>query len=80
MEGNRRRKRDEQVKGEMTMNCPNCNKEWIAEIIWGYRGFDKEIEEQIERREIILGGCLVTDHDPKWMCNNCHHEWGQREE
>ena len=63
------------------MNCPNCNKEWIAEILWGLPGyFDKEMEEQIERKEITLGGCLVTDHDPKWKCNNCYYEWGCRDE
>ena len=63
------------------MRCPNCNKEWVAEIIWGFPGnFDKEMENQVERKEIILGGCLVTDHDPEWECNNCHHRWGQRDE
>ncbi len=66
---------------ESHLRCPNCNKEWISEIVWGFPGhYDKYLEEQIERKEIILGGCLVTDHDPKWECNNCYHRWGERDE
>lgn len=63
------------------MKCPNCGKSWIAEILWGLPGdYDKYLEEQIERKEIILGGCLVTDNDPKWKCNDCNHRWGERDE
>ena len=60
------------------MNCPECGKSWIAEIHWGYLDV-KVIEEKLEKKEIVLGGCIVTDHDPKWECNNCHHQWGERE-
>ena len=60
------------------MKCPNCNKKWIAEILWGLPEYKQELEEKLERKEIVLGGCLVTDHDPKWECNICHHKWGQR--
>ena len=62
------------------MNCPNCKKESIARILWGYPPNMKEIEEELEKKEIVLGGCLVTDHDPKWECNSCHHTWGERED
>jgi len=62
------------------LNCPNCNKESIAEILWGYVGDMRAIEEELEKKEIVLGGCIVTDHDPKWECNDCHHRWGQRDE
>ena len=60
------------------MNCPECNKKWVAEILWGYLDVEV-IEEKLEKKEIVLGGCIVTDHDPKWECNNCHHQWGERE-
>ena len=62
------------------MNCPNCNKEWIAEILWGYPADLDTLQEALEKKEIILGGCLVTNHDPRWECNDCHHKWGEREE
>jgi len=62
------------------LNCPNCNKEWIAEILWGYPADLDTLQEALEKKEIILGGCLVTNHDPRWECNDCHHKWGEREE
>ena len=62
------------------MKCPECNKTWIAEILWGYPADMKSLEEALEKKEIVLGGCLVTNHDPRWACNNCHHRWGEREE
>ena len=62
------------------MKCPNCNKEEIAEILWGYPEDVESIKEELDRKEIVLGGCLVTDHDPKWECNDCHYQWGERDD
>jgi len=55
------------------LNCPECGKSWIAEICWGYLDVEV-IEEKLEKKEIVLGGCYVTNHDPKWECNNCLHQ------
>ena len=30
-----------------------------------------ELFEAEERGEIILGGCCVSDNDPKYHCENC---------
>jgi len=62
------------------MKCPKCGKSWVAEIFWGYPANMDSMEEQLEKKEIVLGGCYVTDHDPKWVCNDCHHQWGERDE
>ena len=62
------------------MKCPNCSKLSIAEIFWGYPADVESMEESIEKKEIVLGGCCVTDNDPKWECNDCLHRWGTREE
>ena len=62
------------------MKCPQCGKSWIAEIFWGYPANMESIEEALERKEIILGGCLVTNNDPRWECNDCNHQWGERDE
>jgi len=62
------------------LNCPNCKKTWIAEILWGLPGDISAIEEELERKDLVLGGCIITDHDPKWECNDCHHKWGERED
>ncbi len=63
-----------------TKNCPECNKTWIAEILWGYPADIKSLEEALEKKEIVLGGCLVTNHDPTWECNDCNHRWGERDD
>ena len=62
------------------MNCPNCKSEKIALILWGYQNFDREMEKSVENKEIVLGGCIVSDHDPKWECIACYHRWGERDD
>ena len=32
------------------------------------------------KKEIVGGGCTISDHDPKWECNSCQHTWGERED
>ena len=61
------------------MNCPNCKKASVAEIFWGYPGNLSAIEAKLESKEMVLGGCIVSDHDPKWECNDCLFRWGERE-
>jgi hypothetical protein len=58
------------------ITCPNCNGENYAEILWGLCDVDEKLEQAIKKKEITLGGCLVTDHDPQWECNECHSQWG----
>ena len=62
------------------LNCPKCNGQQIALILWGYPKPNNELEKSLENKEIILGGCLVIDHDPKWECTLCYHRWGERDE
>jgi len=48
---------------------------------WGYPGGNIEAFEQaIKNKEIVPGGCLIGNDDPKWECNDCHHRWGTRDE
>ncbi len=60
------------------MNCPECNSSNVAEILWGYHDVDA-IKKGLDEKEIVLGGCLVSGHDPKWECNECHNRWGDAE-
>ena len=61
--------------------CPQCGKSSIALIFWGYPGGNIEAyEKAIENKEIVSGGCLIGNNDPKWECNDCLHRWGTREE
>ena len=61
------------------MNCPKCNSPNVAKIFWGYPGNLDSMKEELDKKEIVLGGCLVSDHDPKWECNECHNRWGNAE-
>ena len=38
------------------------------------------LEEELDKKEIVLGGCIVTGSDPKWECNECLTRWGQRDD
>jgi hypothetical protein len=73
---------DEEVQDmtEPDLRCSECNGKSVALIFWGYPADMRELEKEIEENEIVLGGCLVTDHDPKWECTDCHHRWGERED
>ncbi len=62
------------------MNCPNCKKESIAEILWGYYADTDVLKEGLEKKEIVLGGCMITEYDPRWECNACYHRCGERED
>jgi len=56
--------------------CPNCQSTNHAEILWGLIADMKAIEEELDKKEIVLGGCVVTGDDPKWECNECLTRWG----
>ena len=62
------------------MRCPECDSSSVAEILWGYLANCDKLKDALDKKEIVLGGCLVTENDPKWECNNCHHQWGKRED
>ena len=53
--------------------CPSCNGKNIAKILYGL--YDVRDFEELEQNKIVLGGCCVTGHDPKWECNNCGFRW-----
>jgi len=62
------------------LKCPKCDSSSVAEILWGYYTDVNSLEDALEKKEIVLGGCCVTDNDPKWECNECSHQWGERED
>jgi len=61
-------------------SCPSCKSTNTCPIFWGYPGGMEEISRLIDEEKISLGGCLVSDDDPVWHCNNCQNKWGKRSE
>ena len=55
--------------------CPKCGSRSAAGIIYGYPS--AETREIAERGEIVLGGCIIRESNPKWFCKNCGHNWGR---
>ena len=49
--------------------CPKCNNK-LTEIVYGMPS--SELFEAEERGEVILGGCCVSDDDPKYHCKKCN--------
>ena len=52
--------------------CPYCGSKNIAEYLYGYLDLDdEELEKQVENKEVILGGCIITDDNSSFHCNDC---------
>jgi hypothetical protein len=51
--------------------CPACGSKKIAEILYGKIAMTPEIEQQVQRGEVYLGGCIITGDDPRWKCLIC---------
>jgi len=51
--------------------CPQCGSWRVAEILYGMPSMDARLERDLEAERIVLGGCVVTDHDPTWQCADC---------
>ena len=56
-------------------SCPKCSSKNVAEIFWGMPNMTSEFEQALGSGKVTLGGCCVSDNDPKWECNKCGHRW-----
>ena len=65
---------------ESNPSCPSCNGKNVALIFWGYPGDMEWYLEAIAKKEIVGGGCTISDHDPKWECTDCYHRWGKSDD
>ena len=54
---------------EETTTCPTCGERGTP-IVYGYPSL--ELFEAASRREVVLGGCVVTGDDPTHECPNGH--------
>jgi len=58
--------------------CPDCSSATARPIVYGYPG--AALAQRAERGQLVLGGCLVTDNDPRWMCPSCRARFGHADE
>ena len=51
--------------------CPNCPSTEVWPILWGMPNGRPPPRH-------VVGGCYVTDDDPRWECQACQHRFGRR--
>jgi len=49
--------------------CSHCGGA-VVRIAYGYP--NANLMDAAERGEVILGGCIVDDGNPRWQCTQCH--------
>ena len=60
------------ISQEQKLLCPNCNNKLIP-IIYGMP--DSDIGQKAMNGEVFLGGCMISDKDPIYHCNNCRRSY-----
>lgn len=54
-------------------SCPRCH---TLRPLPSVRGKPDAIGQRMAARgELVLGGCRVSEGDPRWTCGACHHAW-----
>ena len=64
------------ISGE-TVPCPACGADDAARILYGLAAVEERLEELLKSGKVTLGGCLVYDDAPTWLCNGCGHRYGR---
>ena len=59
------------------ITCFNCGSTDIARYSYGMPMLNKELEEKLNNKEIILGGCCVMPNSPQYHCNKCGKDFGK---
>ena len=54
-------------------SCPKCDGTEIRQIMYGLP--TQETLDRVERGEVQLGGCMIFDDMPDWVCRSCGHQW-----
>jgi hypothetical protein len=57
--------------------CPKCKSKNVVKILYGMPSY--EAMQAYESKEVILGGCFVTDNDPDYGCLCCNHRWSVKD-
>lgn len=62
--------------------CPECGSHDVATILWGMPAYDEELERDLDKGRIVLGGCCIPIGEiiPEFHCNACGCEFGDRSE
>lgn len=53
--------------------CPKCKSGLAVPIVYGLP--TPEAFKAAAEGEIIMGGRVMSDDDPRWECSACRHQW-----
>lgn len=62
--------------------CLKCGSRNSAFVLWGRTMWRDDLREKLDRKELKLGGCFVSNDSCIWHCNDCghyYHKLGLRE-
>jgi rubrerythrin len=51
--------------------CPVCEFYPVSTILYGDMGYSPQLSDQMEKREVVLGGCSIYPDKPRWQCSKC---------
>jgi hypothetical protein len=57
------------------LSCPRCGSGDLCAIIYGLLDTTEKLKKAVADRKVTLGGCLVYDEAPQWVCNVCSHKF-----
>ncbi len=63
---------------ERPSSCPRCGSGRVATILYGYPMESINLKNRVKAGEVVLGGCLVSNDDPRWRCMDCGFQIHQR--
>ena len=55
------------------LQCPECGELAGVRIVWGLPGPD-----DMQRTDVVFGGCVLPPDPPDHRCQECGHSWGAR--
>jgi len=51
--------------------CPKCGGTDIAMILYGLPTESEFLKEEVKKKKIVFGGCIVSKNNPELECNDC---------
>lgn len=58
-------------KKQKPKRCPVCGASPVASILYGMPAITPELKQKLKEGRITLGGCCISDDDPRWECTSC---------
>mgnify|MGYP000843569679 FL=1 len=56
--------------------CPRCGSKNTATILWGMPAMTQELQDKLDKKEVVLGGCCIAIPSPTHHCNSCGKDFG----